>query len=158
MKNIRLILAILAGLAPLSTAQANVVRPAPDFLVTGGRTLKSLRGQPVILLVAPSPRSRAFRSQVKRLEKDYRRFAAQNAVFVAAFTENSEGLRSSIPFAIAPNGPEVAARLGLTGPFHLLVIGRDGNIDLRTNKVSGAYAVRDAILNNYTMQAASRRL
>jgi len=156
MKNLRLILAAL--FLPLATVDANVVRPAPDFLLAGGKSLRSLRGQPVVLLVAPSPRSRAFRSQVKKLEKDYRRFAAQNAVFVAAFTESSEGLRSNIPFAIAPNGPEVAARYGLTGPFHLLVIGRDGNIDLRTSKVSGAYAVRDAILNNYTMQAASRRL
>jgi len=156
MKTLRLILASL--LLPLATVDANVVRPAPDFVVAGGKTLRSLRGQPVVLLVAPSPRSKAFRSQVKRLEKDYRRFAAQNAVFVAAFTESSEGLRTNIPFAVASNGAAVAARYGLTGPFHLLVIGRDGNIDLLTSKVSGSYAVRDAILNNYTMQAASRRL
>lgn len=160
MKHTRLILASLLALATLPTTSvvANVVRPAPDFVIAGGKSTKALRGQPIVLLIAPSPQSKAFRKQVKRLEREFDRFAAQGAIFIAAFTESSEGLRSSIPFAIAPNGADVAASYGLSGPFHLLVIGKDGNIDLITSKVSGNYKVRDAILNNYAMQAASRRL
>lgn len=152
-----LLLASLVALPSLSAG--NVVRPAPDFTIIGGKTARSLRGQPVVILVAPDPGSKEFRRQVRKLEKEYHRFAAQQAVFVAAFTaSNGEGLRSSIPFAIALNGPELAARYGVQGSFSLLVVGQDGNLDLRTHKVQGAYAVRDAILNNYERQAATRRV
>jgi len=151
-------LAAAASLAPVPV-WANVVRPAPDFTIAGGKTARSLRGQPLVIIVAPGPESKEFRKQVSKLEKDYHRFAAQNAIFVAAFTtSNGEGLRSSIPFAVALNGAELAARYGVQGSFALLVVGKDGNLDLRTARISGAYAVRDAILNNYERQAATHRV
>lgn len=133
-------------------------RPAPDFTIVGGKSARSLLGQPIVIVVAPTPLSKEFRKQVRKLEKEYHRFAAQKAIFVAAFTaSDGEGLRSSIPFAIARNGAELAARYGVQGPFALLVVGIDGNLDLRTSKVTGTYAVRDAILNNYQRQTAARR-
>lgn len=148
----------LAGTIPSRALMADVVRLSPDFTVMGGKTLKALRGQPVVLIVAPSPRSRIFRKQVKRLEESYEQFAARGTVFVAAFTQESEGLRSTIPFAIARDGAAVAARYEVKGSFAVIVIGKDGNMDLKTEKLTGAYRVRDAILNNFELQSSERRL
>ncbi len=147
----------LALTGVVSTSHADIVRPSPDFALSTGKSLKTLRGQPVVLLVAPTPQSRAFRKQVKRLQDEYQTFAARGVVFVAAFTESSEGLRSNIPFAVARDGAAVAASYGVTGPFALMVIGRDGNLDLQTGKVSGAYRAMDAILNNFALQSAERK-
>jgi len=157
-RHLPLFAAALALLIPaLLPAAANVVRPAPDFVLATGKPVRSLRGQPVVLLVAPSPRSRAFRKQVRRLEADYQRYAARSTVFVAAFTQSAEGLESNIPFVIARDGASVAAQYGVNTPFGLAVIGRDGNLDLITSEVSGGYRVRDAILNNYELQTQERR-
>ena len=64
---------VAAVLVSFAAADANVVRWAPDFgwLKSGGNraSLKSLRGQPVVLVVAPSPRYGKFRKQVKELQK-----------------------------------------------------------------------------------------
>ncbi|HWL54326.1 MAG TPA: hypothetical protein VNQ90_17935 [Chthoniobacteraceae bacterium] len=150
-------LGLAALFATLCVSHGNVVRPAPDVVLETGKSLKSLRGQPVVILVAPHPQSRSFRKQVKRLERDYPRFAARGTVFVAAFTENAAGLRSNIPFVVAQNGGAVAAHYGVNTPFALLVVGKDGNLDLQTSKVSGTWQVRDAILNNYAEQAGRRR-
>ncbi len=159
-KPLTLALASALALATLAPAFAEPGQQAPDFAFAGGKSLRALHGQPVVLIVAPSPRSRAFRKQVRRFEKDYGSFAARNTVFVAAFTrqEDDSVLRSSIPFVTARNGAELAARLGVTAPFALVVIGRDGNVDLQTTEVSGTFRVRDAILNNAELQTAERRL
>jgi len=157
-RHLPLLAAALALLLPPPTpALANVVRPAPDFVLSTGKPVRSLRGQPVVLLVAPSPRSRAFRKQVRRLEADYQRYAARGTVFVAAFTQSTEGLESNIPFVVARDGATVAAQYGVNTPFGLAVIGMDGNLDLITSEVSGAYRVRDAILNNYQHQSQERK-
>ena len=148
----------LAGFAAAPTAFADVVRPAPDFTLAGGKSLRTLRGQPVVVVIAPSPESKIFRKQVKRLEADFQGFAARNTVFIAAFTESSEGLHSSIPFSVARDGAKVAAGFGVTAPFSVIVVGKDGNVDLKTDQLSGSWRVRDAILNNYENQAAERRL
>jgi hypothetical protein len=64
---------VAAACVAFSGADANVVRWAPDFawLKSGNNraTLKSLRGQPVVLVVAPSPRYGKFRKQAKELQK-----------------------------------------------------------------------------------------
>ena len=52
----------------------------------------------------------------------------------------------------------MASRYGVTSPFALIVVGRDGNMDLLTAKVSPASLVRDVILNNAELQSAERRL
>jgi peroxiredoxin len=150
---------LLASTLALSTTDsfAQVVRPSPPFALDNGKTIQSLRGQPVILLIARSPKSRAFRKQVKRFEEEYQSFAARGAVFVAAFTESSEGLRSNIPFAVARDGAAVAAGYNVPGSFALAVIGKDGNLDLITEEVSGTYKAMDAIKNNASLQAAERR-
>ena len=157
-KPLALLFASTLALALSATASfAQVVRPSPDFALESGKSIKSLRGQPVVLLVAPSPRSRAFRKQLKRFEEAYEGFAARGTIFVAAFTEDSEGLRSNIPFAVARDGAAVAAAYKVPGPFALAVIGKDGNLDLITSEVSGVYKAMDAIRNNAALQAAERR-
>jgi len=150
-------LVLATGIVLQPTLRADVVRPAPEIALETGKSLKALRGQPVILLVAPSPRSRAFRKQVKRFEEDYQKFAARKTVFIAAFTESTEGLRSNLPFAVARDGAAVATAYGIEGAFGLIVIGADGNLDLKTEKVSGTYRAMDAIQNNFVVQANERR-
>ena len=139
---------------------AETVRPAPDFAwegVSGKTSLKSLRGQPVVMLVAKSPRVGAFKKQIKRLREAYQQFASRNVVFVAAFSENDDRVNSDIPFVVASNGPRVIADFGVTEPFELIVIGKDGNVDLQTSRVCPASRVRDVIQNSFTAQAAERK-
>jgi peroxiredoxin len=145
--------ALLIGMA----AADEVVRPAPDFKLSGGKSLKSFKGQPVVLVIAPSPQSKAFRNEIRSLEKSYQAFAARETVFVAAFTQSATGvIESNIPFATASNGAAVAASYGATEPISVAVIGIDGNVDLATHKIAPAYKVRDAILNNFQLQASER--
>lgn len=136
-----------------------VTRPAPQFTVNTSKSLQQYRGQPVVVIVAPSPRSRAFRKQVKRLEQDYARFAARKALFVAAFTNNptDEAPRSSIPFLYARDGAALAQHYGANPTFTLIVVGKDGNLDLITSKVVGSRKAFDAIVNNGTLQSEERR-
>jgi len=142
-------------------AQADVVRPAPNFVVASGQTLKSWKGQPVVLLIAPSPRSSAFRKQVRRIEAVYQEFAARNTLFVVAFTDpEAAGQRipSNLPFVVAKNGAKVTADYGFDGKFSISVIGKDGNLDLNSAKVVPASRIMDMIINNAEQQAAERKL
>lgn len=155
-----LLLATAFALASLSTSvqAAPVVRPAPEFTVNTGKSLKAYRGQPVVVIVAPNARSSAFRKQVKRLERDYNKLAARKTLFVAAFTaDDGSAIRSSIPFLAAQNSPALVQHYGAAPQFSLMVIGTDGNLDLITSKVSGSHRVLDAIINNATLQEAERR-
>ena len=160
----KLSLAVLATLAAFllvpEGVRAEVVRPAPAF-VCAGKSLKSFKGQPVILLIAPSPRSAAFRKQAKRIQSAYQDFAARKAVFVAVFTDpDAEGraIPSNVPFTPAREGAKVAAAYGFDGNFSLCVIGKDGNLDLTTSKVVPASRIMDMIYNNAEQQAAERKL
>lgn len=161
----KLSLAILASLAAVLFApgmlQGEVVRPAPSFACVAGKSLKSFKGQPVILLIAPCPSSRAFRKQAQRIQAAYQGFAARNAVFIAVFTdpESAGGpIPSNIPFILARDGASVAAAYGFDGKFNLSVVGRDGNLDLTTSKVVPASRVMDMIYNNAEQQVAERKL
>jgi len=139
------------------SARAEIVRPAPDFVISGGKSLKSFLGQPVVLVIAPSPESKVFRRQIRRLQRGYEGLAARKTIFIAAFSKNNSGvIRSNIPFATAANGARVAADYGATGPICVAVIGQDGNLDLKSEESVPAFRVRDAILNNFTLQAAER--
>ncbi|MBE2180860.1 MAG: redoxin domain-containing protein [Chthoniobacterales bacterium] len=140
---------------------ADVVRPAPDFvwLKSGakGASLKSLRGQPVILIVAQSPRQRIFRSQVGQLQRLYQLFGNQRAVIIAAFTQEPGVIRSNIPFVLAANPAAVASSYGVSGDFAVFILGRDGNIDMATDRVLPAQRMLDIINNSYVVQRNNRR-
>lgn len=157
-----LVLATLAAalLAPM-LGRADVVRPAPNFTWDGGKSVKGFKGQPVVLIIAPSPDSSAFRKQARRIESVYQEFAARKAIFIVAFADGESVLRkipSNVPFIIANNGPAVAAAYGFNGKFSVNVIGKDGNLDLTSPKIVSASQIMDMIYNNYEQQASERKL
>ena len=156
----RLLLALLIASLP-AAAMAEVVRPAPDFvwLKSGGRgtSLRTLRGQPVVLIVATSPRQRIFRAQVGQLKKIYQLLGNEKAVAVAAFTAEPGVIRSNIPFVVAANPAAVAAAYGVAGDFAIFIIGKDGNIDLATDRVVPGQRILDIINNSFVVQRDNRR-
>jgi hypothetical protein len=151
----------LALLVLVSTLSAVVVRPAPNinWIDSAGRqrALSTLKGQPVIVLIAPSPNDRAFRSQLGQLRKMYERYAAHKTVFIAAFTEEGGVIRSNIPFLVAADGPRVGYEYEGGERFRIAFIGRDGNLDYVTNRVVPAQRVYDLIGNSYVFQRQMRR-
>jgi hypothetical protein len=158
MKAIAAFLATLCLAAPL---QAEVVREAPSFTWTdstgSAKPLKSLRGQPVVLVIAKSPREWAFRSQVGQLQKIYARLAAEKLLCVAAFSGEQEVIRSNIPFLTVPDGPGTATAYEVPGGFAIAVIGADGNLDCFSTRVLPAQRIFDIIQNSYTNQKQLRR-
>lgn len=145
----------------VTTLSAVVVRQAPNvnWIDSTGRqkSLSVLRGQPVVILIAPTPRDRAFRSQLGQLRKMYERYAANKAVFIAAFTQESGRVGSNIPFLIAADGPRVGFDYQGSERFHIAFIGRDGNLDYVTNKVIPAQRVYDILGNSFVTQRDLRR-
>lgn len=140
---------------------ANVVHPAPDvtWVGAGGKTAssKTFRGQPVVILVAPSPDTGALRKQAARIEGLYLQFAARKTVFLTAFTQTNGRVPSDVPFAVAANGPAVAAAYGVPpSALSIIVISPDGNVDMVSNKVEGAQRILDVINNTFQAQAAAR--
>jgi hypothetical protein len=153
---------LLAAAACLNdaTAASPVVRPAADFSYVGAggrKTLRNLRNQPVVLVIAASPDTRAFRKQAKALAPIYQEFASRGTVFVAAFSEKEGVIPSNIPFVVAANGPAVANAYGHREDITIAVIGRDGNLDLITDKVLPAFRIREVIQNSYVVQNAARK-
>jgi hypothetical protein len=144
-----------------TTLSAIVVRQAPNinWIDASGRqrALSALRGQPVIVLIAPSPRNRAFRSQLGQLRKMFERYAAHKTVFIAAFTQEGGVIRSNIPFMVAADGPRVGFEYESSERFGIAFIGRDGNLDYVTNKVIPAQRVYDLINNSFVHQRNLRR-
>lgn len=140
---------------------ANVVRPAPEFdwIGTGGVIQKSskFRGQPVVLLIAPSPRDWKFRGQVGQLKQVYQRLSATGAVCVAAFTRDTGVIRSNIPFVLTPDGPRIAYLFGVERGFSVAMIGRDGNLDCISPRVLSGQRVLDLIGNSFVVQQNLRR-
>ena len=150
-------LALLAALAPV--ADAAVVRPAPAFTFGGAggkNSLASLRGQPVVLVIAKGGKTKALRSQMQSLKNVYHDCASRGAVFVAALADGG-AVPSDIPFALASNGAAVAAAYGMRGDFLIAVIGRDGNLDLITDKPVAGARVLEVIKNNGDVQEKARR-
>jgi hypothetical protein len=150
-------LALPAVLA--SSADAGVVRPAPAFTFggSGGKnSLGSLRGQPVVLLIARTAKTTDLRSQLKKLSAAYHDCASRGTVFVAAILDGGT-VPSDIPFVLANNGATVAAAYGMQGDFLIAVIGRDGNLDLATDKAIPGMRVFEVIKNNFDVQDKARR-
>lgn len=139
---------------------AAVVRPAPDFSFPGvgkARSLRSLRGQSVVLLITRSPREGDFKKQLKYLREIYQQFASKEVVFIAALREGQGPVESNIPFAVASNGAAVADAYGVGDDFNIVIIGRDGNIDYQTKKVLTPERVRDVIQNSFQIQSSARK-
>ena len=154
---------LLAGFLALSLAagHAEVVRLAPEFGFPGPgnkvQTLKSLRGQAVVLLIAKKPTSRAFKKQVKYLKETYEQFASKQVIFVAALGAGEGPVKSDIPFVVASNGPAVATAYGAQDDFTIVIIGKDGNVDYQTNKVCPPERVRDVVQNSFVVQETARK-
>ncbi len=148
---------LLASLAPCMGA--GVVRPAPSFTFAGAggkNSLGSLRGQPVVLVIAQGGKTKALRAQMKSLKNGYHDCASRGAVFIAALGDGG-AVPSDIPFALASNGAAVAAAYGMRGDFLIAVIGRDGNLDLVTDKPIAGARVYEVIKNNFDVQDKARR-
>jgi hypothetical protein len=141
--------------------RAEVVRPAPDFvwLSSGakGKSLKSLRGQPVVLVVAESPSQRIFRAQVGQLKKVYQLLGNDKMVAVAAFTREPGVIRSDIPFVLAAEPASVSSLYGVQGNFAVFVIGKDGNIDAFSDRVLPGQRIIDIINNSFVVQRDNRK-
>ena len=157
----RFLLALLSALLLASPLRAEVVRPAPDFSwvdSTGkSKPAKELRGRPLVVIIAESPRQWAFRSQVGQLQKIYQRFAAAGLVCVAAFSQEPGVIRSNIPFLTVPDGPTTAAAFDTAQGFSISIIGMDGNLDYVSNRVVPAQVIHDILDNSYAKQKLLRR-
>jgi hypothetical protein len=158
----RPLLLTLALVFTAATTSAEIVRLAPDFSFPGvgkAQSLKAVRGQPVVLIVAKSPKIGEFKAQVKRLKEIYEEFANKQVLFVAAFTAEVGPVKSDIPFVTANNGAAVASAYSVPGKdkFNIIIIGKDGNVDYQTSKVIGAERVHDVIQNSYEIQAHTGR-
>ena len=140
---------------------ALVANAAPAF--TGGAsagrtiTLASLRGKPVLLLVAPSPRDRAFRSELAELKDRYERLAAQGLLCFAAFTVEDGRIPSNIPFIMVNDPTATATAYDVQKGFAIAVIGRDGNLDCLSAKPLPGQRVLDLVMNNASVQEMLRR-
>jgi AhpC/TSA family len=153
-------LAALLALATILEAASPVVRPAPEFSfagIGGTKTLRSLRGRPVVVVVAKSAKTRAFRKQLESLATIYHEFASRGTVFVCAFADDEGRVPSNIPFVVTNNGAAVAAAYGMRDDFAIGIVGIDGNLDLTTRRVLPAFRVREVILNSYTVQNNARK-
>lgn len=121
------------------------------------QSLKSIRGQSVVLVIAESANARTARKQFRFLEEVYQQFASKQVVFAIALKEGSGPVRSDIPFVIVNDGPSTAAAYGGNERFQIAIIGRDGNIDYQTTKVLTGERVRDVIQNSFAVQAVARK-
>ena len=145
---------------PAPSAAKSIVRLAPDFAIQGaGKTfpLKKLRGQPVVVLIAPSADAKPMREEAEKLEKAYLQFSAKKTVFVTALTAQPGWVASNIPFAPAQNGAAVGGAYGVAaGAFAIVIISPEGNVDMQSARVEPAQRVLDIINNSYQRQASQR--
>jgi hypothetical protein len=149
------------SIAGTSAAASPIANLAPPF--TGGAnagrkiTLSSLRGKPVLLVIAPSPRDRAFRRQMQELRGYYERLAAQGLICFAALTSEGGRIPSNIPFVLVDDAAGTAADYGIEKGFAIAVIGCDGNLDCLSNKPLPGYRINDLVINNAGFQSLLRR-
>lgn len=145
-------------LTPLGRSP-KIVRVGPDFTFQGAhvRSLRGLRGQAVVLIIADAPRTKAFRKQLFALEHFYTDYASRQTVFIAAFKDGSRGpVNSNLPFAVANDGAAVAAAYSANEDMNVVIIGKDGNVDYQTPKIVPGERVRDVIQNSYAVQVGMR--
>lgn len=140
---------------------AAVINAAPGFGggAAEGRTvtLSSLKGKPVLLVIASSPKDRLFRSQVSELRGRYERLAAHGMICFAAFTTEGGVIPSNVPFLTANDPAGVSSLYGVTGGFAVAVIGKDGNLDCLSTRPIPGQRILDLINNNASVQEQLRR-
>jgi hypothetical protein len=144
------------------TAFSEVVRPAPQFAFSTAagesRTLKEIKGQPVLLLLADSPTRSAFRAQLRELEKAFDRLSIRKTLIIAAFRQDGGGeIRSNIPVTLLPDGARVCEAYGLKGKFAIALISQDGNLDYQTEQILNINRILEVMQNSYEVQKAARR-
>lgn len=169
MKLFRIIFPSLLSVAVMQVAisatppakESTVVNAAPQF--AGGAavgkniTLASLRGKPVVLVIASSPRDKAFRKQMKELRGYYERLASQGLIAFAALTNEEGRISSNIPFILVNDPSATASAYDVQNGFAIAVIGRDGNLDCLSTRPIPGYRVLDLVMNNAEMQRLLRR-
>ena len=144
-----------------SPTPAILANAAPNF--TGGAEagrkiqLSTLRGTPVLLVIAISPKNGAFRSQMSQLRGSYEKLAAQGTLCFAAFTSESGRIPSNIPFILVNDPASTAASYDVHGSFAVAIIGRDGNLDCLSTTPLPGQRILDLIQNNASMQNQLRR-
>ena len=147
---------------PNKPAASSTARTAADFtwIGAGGKVSpgKNFRGQPVVILIAPSPDDGDLRKEAGRIADRYLDFAARKTIFVAAFTGSGPArVESNVPFVPAQNGAAVAAAYGVQGKgLAVVVLGPDGNVDLVSPQVEGAQRILDVITNTFQNQTTER--
>ena len=147
--------------ASQSARNATLINAAPAF--TGGAesgnkiTLLSLRGKPVLLVIAPSPKDRSFRKQMQELCGIYERYAAQGGLAFSAFTVEGGRIPSNIPFIPVNDPVAAAAAYDVSKGFAVAVIGRDGNLDCLSTKPLSGQRIYDLVMNNAEIQQRFRR-
>lgn len=138
-----------------------IINAAPAFSGGGaeGRivSLSSLRGRPVLLLIAPSPQDHAFRRQISELRGRYERLASRGIICFAAFTQEGGVIPSNVPFLTVNNADAAAAAYDVAGGFAVAVIGMDGNLDCLSTKPLPGQRILDLINNNASVQGQLRR-
>lgn len=145
----------------VAAAHAAAVHLAPEFTFLGAgdktRTLRSLRGQAVVLIIADSAKSKALKKQMRNLEEIYQQLASKGVILVAAVASGDDPIPSNTPVAVASNGAAVAAAYGVQKGFQIAIIGRDGNLDYQTDHVLAPERIRDVIQNSYDVQVSARK-
>ena len=139
---------------------STVVSFAPDFTFAApgkARSLRSLRGQAVVIVFGKNAGVGAFEDQLDELGPLYQELASKRVIFVAALQQGGGPVKSNIPFVIANDGPGVLSRYGVAEKFAIAIIGPDGNIDYQTGKVLPGGRVRDVIQNSFVVQDTARR-
>jgi hypothetical protein len=157
-----LTLSAMAMVPGVPRSRAEVARPAPDlpFPVQAGkaRSLSSFRGQPLVLLLADSPKRGSFCAQLKALEDAFDRLANRSTVVAVGFKKgNSETLRTNIPLVELPDGATACNAFELKGDFAIVLVGPDGNIDYQTGKVLNINRILEVMQNSFVPQKSSLR-
>lgn len=148
------------SLQPSAFSLQSVPHPAPDFTWRQRGEIKhlsSLQGQPVLLLIAPSPKSWDLYRQLNALKGNYEHLAAHHLICLAAFTQEEGPVRSNIPFITVERGPTVGETYGASDHFALAVIGPDGNLDCFSTHVLAGQRIEDLIDASYVNQIKLRR-
>jgi peroxiredoxin len=140
----------------------SVPRPAPSFLWSGVngkvRSLRDLRGHPVVLIFAETPSQKIFIKQVKELNRHANDLASRYTLFFVAFTRETGAVsHTNIPFVILPDPGSVADAYQV-GDFGIAIISPDGNVDYATDHWITGQKVFDVIVNSYEAQLHARRL
>ena len=161
MKTLARLFCCLTVMLLATGGNAEVVRASPEFRwvdATGAtKSSKEFRGRPLVVVIAQSPRQWAFRSQVGQLQLMYERLAANKIVCVAAFSVQAGVVRSNIPFVTVPDGAQVAAAFDAGSGFAIAVIGKDGNLDYISDRVTPVQKIADVMDNSFVVQKALRR-